>query len=104
MTERGKEVEIPDKASRALPHDDKNPTAAGGNLGCAPAAGETNPRSRIVSDHRAIQIAEPVDLSAAEKTESDPSALQPITEHLGNRHRGQRGLAQFAVADRERKE
>src|SRR5579884_2229025 len=56
----------------------------------------------ISANDSAVEISKAVDLSAAEKTYRNPSALQPVAEHFGNADGCQRSLAQFAVADRKR--
>ena len=68
------------------------------------AAAARQPHLRLVvgADHRGVEIGEAVDLRAAEEADGHAPALQPVAEHLRHRHRGERGLAQFAVADRER--
>ena len=76
--------------------------AGGRDLGRAAAAGQAHLRVVIVADHRGVDVAEPVELRGAEEADGDAPALQPVAEHLRHRHGGERRLAQFAVADRER--
>ena len=42
-------------------------------------------------------FAEPIDLGAAEEPDRDAAALEPVLEHLGHRHRRERGLAQLEI-------
>ena len=76
--------------------------AAGGDLGGAAAARQAHLGLRVVADDGAVQVAEAVHLRASQKSDGDPAALQPVAEYLRHRDRGQRRLAQLAVADRER--
>ena len=75
----------------------------GGNLGCAAAARQPDLGLVVRPDHRAVQVAEAVDLRAAEESDRDAAALQPVLKHLRHRHRRQRRLAELAIADRQRK-
>ena len=56
----------------------------------------------IVADDGGVEVGIAVDLRPAEKADGDPPALQPVAEHLGDRHGGQRRIAELAVADRQR--
>ena len=102
VADRGDEIELVDEAALALRHDDENLAAGGGDLRRAAAAGQPHLRLVVGADHRGVEIGVFVDLRAAEKADLDAAALQPVAEHFRHRHRRQRGLAQFAVADRER--
>ena len=102
VAERGDEIELVDEAALALRHDDENLAAGSGDLRRAAAARQPHLRLVVGADHRRVEIGVLVDLRAAEKADGDAPALQPVAEHFRHRHRGQRGLAQFAVADRER--
>ena len=102
VAQRGQEIQLLHETARALPHHDEDLPAAGGDLGGAAAARQPHLGRRVIADHRAVQVAEAVHLRAAQKPDGDASALQPVAEHLRHGDRGQRRLAQFAVADRER--
>ena len=49
-----------------------------GDLRRAAAAGQPHLRPRVVADHRAVQVAEAIDLRAAEEPDRDAAALQPV--------------------------
>ena len=102
VAERGDEVELLDEAARRLAHDDEDLAAGGGDLRRAAAAGQPHLRLVVGADHRGVEVGEAVDLRAAEEADGDAPALQPVAEHLRHRDGGQRGVAQFAVADRQR--
>ena len=102
VSERGDEVEPVDETAFALPHRNENLAAAIGNLGSAARSRKPHRRLVVGADHDGVQVGEAVDLRAAEKSDRDAAALQPVAEHFRHGHRRQRRLAQFAVADRER--
>ena len=102
VAERGDEIELADEAARRLPHDDEDLAAGDGDFRRAAAAGQPRLRLVVGADHRGVEIGEAVDLRAAEEADRDAAALQPVAEHLRHRHGGERGVAQFAVADRQR--
>ena len=102
MTERRDEIELVHKAALALRHDDENLAAGIGDLRRAAAAGQPHLRLVIGADHGRVEIGIFIDLCTAEKTDGDAPALQPVAEHFRHRHRGERGVAEFAVTDRER--
>jgi hypothetical protein len=55
----------------------------------------------VVADHSGVDVAETVDLGGAEKADGDAPALKPVAEHFRHRDRGDRRVAEFAVADRQ---
>src|SRR5262249_49473295 len=56
----------------------------------------------VGTNHRGVEVGEAIDLRATEEADGEAPALQPVAEHFRHRHGGERGVAQFAVADRER--
>ena len=70
----------------------------------AATARQPDLRPRVVADDRAVEIAEPIDLGAAEKPDRDAPTLQPIAEHLGHRHGRQRRFAELTIPDRQRQD
>ncbi len=56
----------------------------------------------IIADDGGVDVAELVELRRTEETDRDAPALQPVAEHFWHRDGGDRGFAQFAVADRQR--
>ena len=85
-----------------LRHDDEDLAAGGRDLRRAAAARQPHLRLVVGADHGGVEVGEAVDLRAAEEADGDAPALQPVAEHLRHRHGGERGLAQLAVADRQR--
>ena len=70
--------------------------------GAPPPPGSRTFGCVVVADHRAVEVAEAVDLGGAQEADVDPAALQPVAEDLGDRDDRVGGLGQLAVADRER--
>src|SRR4029450_6540320 len=101
MPQRRPEIERADEAPRTVRHDDIDARAGSGNLHRATAPRQSHFRPGIVADHRAVEIPEAVDLRAAEKSDRDSPALQPILKHLRHRDRDERGLTEFPVANRQ---
>src|SRR5215467_8646760 len=99
MPERGDKVNRWDEGTRRLRHDDEDATACAGDLGGAAGAGQARRRMLILANDRRVDIAETVDLRAAEKTHRDAAALQPVGEHLRDRDGCERRLTEFRVAD-----
>ena len=70
--------------------------------GAPPAPGRRVVGMAVVADDRRVDVAEPVELGAAEEADVDAPGLQPVGEDLGHAHDGVGGLGQLAVADRQR--
>src|SRR5262249_28535456 len=102
MAHGGDEVELLGKSARRLAHDDEYLAAGAGDRGRAAAAREPYLGLVIIADHGGVEIGEAVDLRAAEEANRHASALQPVAKHLDDSRGGERGLAQLAIADRER--
>ena len=79
VPERRHERQRLDEGARVVSHDDEDAPAAGRDLGGAAAAGQSDFGLVVRADHRAVQIAEAIDLRAAEEADRDPAALQPGT-------------------------
>src|SRR5215211_5115069 len=93
MSNRCNEVQLGDEAALALRHDDEDLAARGGDLRRAAAARQPHLRLVVGANHSGVEIGEAVDLRAAEETNSDASALQPIAKHFWHRHGGEGGVA-----------
>ena len=102
VAERGDERQILDERALAHRHGDEDLAAMDGDLRRAAAARQPDLRLVVGADNRRVEIGEAVDLRAAEKTDGDAAALQPIAEHLRHADGAKRRVAQLAVADRQR--
>ena len=76
------------KSSRAtkvrggLPEDDEGLAGVGGDLRRAAGSWQARLRVGVVADHRAVEVAETVDLGGAQEADVDAAALQPVGEDL----------------------
>ena len=102
MAHGGDEGQLVDESALAHGHDDEDLMAIGGDFRRPAAAGQAHLGLVIIADHGGVEIGEAINLRAAQKAHGHAPALQPVAEHLGHRHGGQRGVAQFAIADGER--
>ena len=73
-----------------------------GDFAGAAASRQPHLRLRIGGDHRGVQVAEPVDLGAAQEPDLDAASLQVAAEQVGHRHGAQRTGDERGVADRQR--
>ena len=70
--------------------------------GAPPGPGQPRLGVRVVADHRAVEVAEPVDLRRAEEAGIDAAGLQLVAEDLRQRHHAVGSFGQLAIADRQR--
>jgi len=104
VAERGDEIEFFHEAAPALRHGDEDFPARYRDFWSAAAARQAHLGAGIGAHHRGVEIGVSVDLGAAQKAHRDAAALEPVAEHFRHRYGGERGVAQFAVADRERQD
>ena len=81
---------------------DDDLAAARRDLRGAAGAGEPRARGVVVADHGRVEVGEAIDLRGAEERHVDAAGADPVVEHLRDRDDGVGGLAELAVADRER--
>src|SRR5690606_11018858 len=99
MAEAREEVDLFDHRAARLLERDEDLAAGGGDLGGSATARQAGFRMAVVADHRGVDVAEAVELGGAEKADRDPPALQPVAEHFRDGNRGDRRVAENAVAD-----
>ena len=98
----GAEVELLDEAARRRLQHDEGPPRVRGDLRRAAGAGQARRGRCVRADHRAVEVAEAVDLRGAEEADVDAPGLQVVREHLRQRDDAGRGFGELAVADRQR--
>ena len=103
VADRGDEVDLLDERAGALAHDHDHLPAGRGDLRRPAGAGQAHLRVVVVAaDHGRVDVGVAVDLGGAEEADVDPAGLDPVVEHLGHADDRVGGLAEHAVADRER--
>src|SRR2546421_7239731 len=80
------EVELAHEGPRRLAQHDDDFAGARADLRRAAGAGHSDLRRIISADDGRIQIGKAIDLSGAEETHIDASALEPVAEYFGHAH------------------
>src|ERR671910_1461152 len=96
------EMELLDERARRLPHDHEDLPRVDRDLACTAGAGEPYLRTLVGADHRRVQVAEAVDLRAAEERDVDQPGLQVEREELEHRGHGGGNRGERRIADRQR--
>src|SRR5437870_3816221 len=56
----------------------------------------------VTADDARVDVAEPVNLRTTKEANRDATALQPVLEHLRDRHRDEGSLTKLWITNRER--